>query len=219
MRLHLVWAALRIGQIANGVTHGFPRQQVGAVVGVDERADLLVDALGPGRPEARGRPAPLPIFPGRLLRQQQRIGTVRLGGRRPQLVLVRAEADKEHAHALLRYAVVGRVHQLERDPVLADGARLVLPLAQAGQVVAPLLLRLGGQRRKLQLQQDIVEVVGEGGAREALHVLEDERARTGLAHGAHRLRKHVALVQEAAVLASMARAVRSEPEGVIAKGN
>jgi hypothetical protein len=55
---------------------------------------------------------------------------------------------------------------------------------------------------KLQLQQDIVEVVGEGGARQPLHVFEDERARTGLAHGAHRLRKHVALVQEAAVLAS-----------------
>ena len=33
-------------------------------------------------------------------------------------------------------------------------------------------------------------------------VLEDERARTGLAHGAHRLRKHVALVHEAAVLAA-----------------
>ena len=52
------------------------------------------------------------------------------------------------------------------------------------------------------MEQDLVEVLGEGGAREALHVLEDERARTGLAHSANRLRKHVALVQEAAVLAA-----------------
>ena len=37
---------------------------------------------------------------------------------------------------------------------------------------------------------------------EALHVLDDERARTGLAHGAHRLQKQVALVRKAVVLAA-----------------
>ena len=104
-----------------------------------------LDVLGLGRPVTRRDLVPLPIFPGPPLRQQQRVGAVRLGGRRPQLFLVRAEADKAHAHALLRHAVVGRVRQLERDPVLADGARPVPPLAQAAQVVAPLLLRLGGQ--------------------------------------------------------------------------
>ena len=78
----------------------------------------------------------------RPLGQQQRVAAVRFRRRRPQRVLVRAETDEEHSHALLRHAVVGRVHQLERDAVLAGGARLVLPFAQAGQVVAPLLLRL-----------------------------------------------------------------------------
>ena len=72
-------------------------------------------------------------------------GAVRLGGWGPQLVLLRAEADKEHAHVLLRHPLVCRVHQLEGRQVLAHGARVVLPLAQAGQVVAPLLLRLGCQ--------------------------------------------------------------------------
>ena len=98
---------------------------------------------GPRRPVPRGDLVALPVFVRRPLAQQQRVDAVCFRRRLPQRVLVRAEADEEHAHALLRHAVVGRVHQLERAAVLACGARFVLPFAQASQLVAPLLLRLG----------------------------------------------------------------------------
>ena len=138
---------------------------------------------------------------------------MRLVGRLPQRLLVRAEADKETPHALLRDAVVRRVHQLERHPVLSRGAGLQLPFPQPRQMIAPLLLRLPGQRRKLQLQQDVVELIGEGDARHALQVLKHECARMLLAHGAYSLREHIALVQEAAMLTAHRERPAGRPAG------
>ena len=63
MRPHFAREAFRIGQIANGVAQGFPRQQVGAVIGVDQRADYLFNALGPGRPLPKRHLVPLPYSP------------------------------------------------------------------------------------------------------------------------------------------------------------
>lgn len=139
MRVHLAGEALGIGQIGNGIAHGAPGEQIAAVVRVDQRADLFLDAGRLGRALARRHLMPLPILAGTPLRQQQRIAAMRFGRRLPDLALVRTDADKENPQALLRDAIVRRVHQLERDVVFAGGARLLLPFAQARQMIAPCL--------------------------------------------------------------------------------
>jgi len=50
-----------------------------------------------------------------------------------------------------------------------------------------------------ELKVNVLEIVGERLPHEALHVLEDEGLRPEFAHSAHRLWKHVALVQIAPV--------------------
>nr|WP_051935614.1 hypothetical protein [Deinococcus sp. YIM 77859] len=73
-------------------------------------------------------------------------------------------------------------------------------LFQSGEVLGPFLAITSGDLRVLELQADVLEVVPEGLAREALDVLEDEGAGSRLADGADGLREHVAGVVVPGVL-------------------
>jgi len=110
---------------------------------------------------------------------------------------VRAEADKEDALAPLGNAIICRVQNPHHHPIaqalLCPLGVLVLEAREVGQ---PFFVPLGNEIGIGQLQTDVFEVVRKAAAREPLHVFEDERSRSELAHGADRLREHVPAIEE-----------------------
>lgn len=187
-----------IRQSDEGVTHGSPRQQgrsgfetqgLGAC-SFRDRAIPLADAMA------------IPIRPIAVLRPCQRITGMGRQRKMPGELQISAKADEKHALAPLRHAVIGGVREMNHDIVAKPlpRSRRLVPL-QAREMVEPGFVTQDdvGMRH---LQSDVFDVVHEGLACQALHVLEDEGFRPGFAKDANGLGKHVARIGVGIVLAA-----------------
>ena len=187
----------RVGQVADGVAHGAPRQ----------RWRRLAEPFAKGRHArrraalARGDAVAVPIVAPWPLREGQRLDRMGRRGKLPLDAEIGAEADEKHPLALLRHAIIRRVENLRRQHVVFGRVTGVPPL-QAGEVIAPVLVGAALHAWMLQLQMDVVAIGREARAHQPLDVLEDEGARHRFPDDAHRLRPHIAIVEEGAVLAA-----------------
>ena len=116
---------------------------------------------------------------------------------------VRAEADEDHPLTALWHAVVGGVQNSRHHLIFetASGVGRVM-LFEASQMRGPVLVAQKLDLGMVKLEIDVGKIGGEGGAGQALHILEDEGAGLGFTDDANGFRPHVPSIRVSLVLAA-----------------
>ncbi len=116
----------------------------------------------------------------------------RKGPLHPQVI---PETDNEDPLALLWNPVISGVHEPDEHVVAQRFVMSVSVLSlQAREMIRPGFILSLNHLRVGELETNVLQILGEGLARQTLHILDEHGSRPKFPHRPHHLGKHVALV-------------------------